>query len=230
MFNAGIEKAFREWKKRSRDHGFLFTENGPRFTNSRYADDVIIYGKSEKEVIEMTKLLIKEFSKIGLHLNASKIKILTTDVVHYDLLEIGGDMVEILHGNNCYRFLGRHLPGVLENKGNVEVNHRIQTSWMKFGKFSRILGNRKVLIKLRLKLFGEIVSPSLLFGLSVLPLCQSHLEKINIVQRKMLRKIVGWVRCATDNWETTMRIMSHRLKRALDDYPITSWSDRVLQA
>ena len=222
LFNAGIEKAFREWKKRLQNHGFLFIENESRFTNTRYADDVMIYGKSEKEVIEMTELLIEEFSKIGLHLNASKTKILTTDVIDYEFLEIGGDMVEILHGNSTHRFLGRHLPGILENRGAVEINHRIQVAWMKYGQFSKILGNRKVSIKLRLKLFDVIVSPVLLFGLSILPLCQSHLEKIDVVERKMLREIMGWVRLRTDDWEITMQKMLLRLKSASDHYPISS--------
>ena len=127
-------------------------------------------------------------------------------------------------------FVGLHLPGILENRGTVEINHRMQIAWMKYGWFSRILGNRKVSIKLRLKLFDVIVSPALLFGLFILPLCQSHLEKIDVVQRKMLRKIVGWVRLRTDNWEITMRRMSLRLKTALDHYPITSWSEKRLKA
>ena len=50
--------------------------------------NVMLYVKTEKGVIEMTELLIEEFSKIGLHLNASKTKILTTDVVDYEFLEI----------------------------------------------------------------------------------------------------------------------------------------------
>lgn len=178
----------------------------------------------------MTELLIEDFSKIGLHLNASKTKILTTDLFDYEFLEIGGNMVEILHGNSTHRFLGRHLPGILENRGDVEVSHRIQAAWMKYGQFSRILSNRKISVKLRLKLFDAIVSPTLLFGLSILPIRQSHLEKIDVVQNKMLRKIIGWVRLSTDNWETTMRRMSSRLNRALNHHPITSWSEKVRKA
>ena len=142
----------------------------------------------------MTELVIEEFPKICLHLNASKTKTFTTDVVDYEFLEIGGNMVEILHGNFTHRFLGRHLPGILENRGDVEVNHRIQVAWMKYGQFPRIFSNRKISVKLRLKLFDAIVSPTLLFGLSILPICQSHLEKIDVAQNKMLRKMIGWVR------------------------------------
>ena len=46
----------------------------------------------------------------------------------------------------------------------------------------------------------------------------------------MLREILGRVRLRTDNWEITMRRMSLRLKLALDHYPITSWSEKVLKA
>ena len=108
--------------------------------------------------------------------------------IDYEFLEIGGDMVEILHGNNTHRFLGRHLPGILENRGDTEIKHRIQAAWMKYGQFSRVFGNRNISTKLRLKLFDAIVSPTLLFGLSILPVCQSHLEKSILSKEKCYGK------------------------------------------
>ena len=65
LFNAGLETAFRTWKTRLGQHGFLLDEHMQRLTNTRYADDVMLYAKSAEEVIEMTELLIEELSKVG---------------------------------------------------------------------------------------------------------------------------------------------------------------------
>ena len=46
----------------------------------------------------------------------------------------------------------------------------------------------------RLKLFHATVSPTAMFGLASLPLTQRFLHKLDVVQRRMLRSIIGWVR------------------------------------
>ena len=56
----------------------------------------MLYGKLAGEITEMTELLIEELSKVGLHLNGFKTKILTTDPPEYEFLGIGGEMVGII--------------------------------------------------------------------------------------------------------------------------------------
>lgn len=77
LFNAGLEIAFRRWKTRLHTHGFKFKNDGTRFTNTRYADDVLIFAKSLDELMEMMEMLVEELATIGLTLNGSKTKILT---------------------------------------------------------------------------------------------------------------------------------------------------------
>ena len=79
---------------------------------------------------------------------------------------------------------------------------------------------------MRLKLFDAIISPTLLFGLVALPMHGSNLEKLDVVQQKMLRKIVGWVRYSEEDWETTMRRMKCRVRSGLDQYNVAIWSER----
>ena len=87
--------------------------------------------------------------------------------------------------------------------------------------------NKNISIKLRLKLFDAVVSPTLLFGLSTLPVHATTMEKIDIVQRKMIRKMVGWVRYDTETWKCTMHRMKLRVQQALQQHKIRSWSDRI---
>ena len=53
LFNAALELAMRRWKARLQEHGFLLALGADRLTNLRYADDLLIFGKSMAEVVEM---------------------------------------------------------------------------------------------------------------------------------------------------------------------------------
>ena len=98
---------------------------------------------------------------------------------------------------------------------------------MKFHKHRLILTNRHVALQLRLKLFDIVVSPTLLFGLSTLPMTKSHLETLDRLQRKMLRNIVGWARFPLEEWSTTMRRMNARLEHAMQIRKVNQWSHEI---
>ena len=187
LFNAGIEAAFRAWKNRLRDHGFLMAPNTTRLTNTRYADDVMLFAKTAEELIQMVELLIEAFGKVGLELNTAKSKILTNDSIEYSYLDIAENLVEVVEPDSHHKYLGRYLSGEYIFRERVEINHRIQCVWMKFGQHRKTLCNQNVSIHLRLKLFDAVVTPTLIFGLAVLPLSTTSLEKIAVLQRKMLR-------------------------------------------
>ena len=136
-------------------------------------------------------------------------------------------MAEIVQDLKTHRYLGRFLSGNLDARGMVEVRHRIQCAWMKFGQNARALTNRKVSLKLRLKLFDAVVSPSLLFGLVALPISEDNLNRIDACQKKMLRKNVGWIRYEGEEWETTMRRMKARVQNGLQQYHVKPWIERL---
>lgn len=50
------------------------------------------------------------------------------------------------------------------------------------------------------------------------------------LQRKMLRRIVGWRRIPGESWEDTMRRMKLRLEHAQDQHYIDPWSRRWARA
>ena len=91
------------------------------------------------------------------------------------------------------------------------------------------LTNRHVSVKLRLKYFDPIMSPTLLFGLASLPLTSSHFKKIDVVQRRMIRAIVGWVAVDKFDWGDTMRRMNSKVEAALKTFLVCSWSNSVFK-
>ena len=83
-----------------------------RLTNTRYADDILLYGKSLKELVRMTNLLTTELHSIGLRLNPEKTKILHTSndddvMTQHDYVEINDGIIQILHPSQHHRYLGR---------------------------------------------------------------------------------------------------------------------------
>ena len=60
--------------------------------------------------------------------------------------------------------------------------------------------NKNVNVKHGLKLFVATVCPSLAYGLETAQLTSAHLQKIDVVQRKMLRKMIGWLCKQSDTW------------------------------
>ena len=54
---------------------------------------------------------------------------------------------------DSHKYLGRHIPGNLKQRGCVDLNHRT------------IVANKHVSFKLRLKLFNAVVTTAMLFSL-----------------------------------------------------------------
>ena len=92
-------------------------------------------------------------------------------------------------------------------------------------------GEKHISLVLRLKLFDAMVSPAMLFGLANLPLTKGCLQKLGVVQTRMLRSIVGWVRIHDDlTWRDIMVQMNHnwRLRKLCSQWRVgkTDSSDR----
>ena len=73
-------------------------------------------------------------------------------------------------------------------------------------------------------MFTASIGPALLFGMVVLPVTRHHLQKLDILQRKMLRRIVGWRRIDGEAWKETMKRMNNRLEEGQRLFFCEPWS------
>ena len=227
LFNAGLEAAIRAWKAKLVDMGIKI-DDGERLTNIRYADDLVIYATSSEELVWMTQMLQDELAKVGLHLNSAKSKAFTndtSDVVSH--LNIYSEQVEVLGGDGCHRYLGRKVAGNLRNRTEIEFAHRVQMAWGQFHKHRDIFLDGNLHVGSRLRFFQSVVSPTVLFGLPACALSAKHAEKLDALQRKMFRAIVGWTRHGQEPWEDTMRRMRQKVDRALCLHPVPIWSAQL---
>ena len=230
LFNCALDVAFEEWKTKLRNEGILIREGMTRLTNTRYADDVLLYAKSLGELQSMTELLIIELQKFGLNLNADKTKILRThaeDVgADRDYVDIDGDFVKVLHESDWHRYLGRRLCLSAENRFNFELDYRRQQAWAAFHKHRKVILNKHVSLEKRLQYFDACVTPAILFASVAFPLSKTRLHGLDALQRKMLRRIIGWRRTEGDSWHDTMQRMNQRLEHAQQLFLCQPWSER----
>ena len=162
------------------------------YSTIRYADDLMLFATSSNDLIYMLEALIPELAACGLQLNSAKPKILPTSPAEsYEYVDVCGEMIQVIHAETVHKYLGRNLGGNFWARRNSEFAHRLPVAWNKFQKYKHILLNKHVPLVLRLKLFDAMVSPAMLFGLATLPLTKGCLQKLGVVQKRMLRSIVG---------------------------------------
>ena len=231
LFNTVLEDALRKWKHRLTGHGISIVRDAaePRLTNIRYADDLLIFGKSKAEAIEMLELLVVVLAEYGLSLNAGKTRMLTTDTAPEieTYCDTACGRIQLLHRTGTHKYLGRCLVGDLFDRGRPAVDHRISCAWGKFKALQKTLVNKHVDVGLRLRLFESVVTPAALYSLSTAPMTEYSLSRLDTTQRKMLRRIIGWINFSDESWEQRGRRMKTRLANALELHPVSKWSQSV---
>ena len=180
-------------------------------------------------IIASRHLLVEEFASAGLVANGSKTKLLTTDAAVSSgqtplLVDLAGMFVEVIKTGSSHKYLGKSLPGDLASRGQRNLDHRLACAWMRFHEMGHTLMNHKIPVNLRLRLFNSVVSPTVLYSLSTTPLTSSQLERLDGVQRKMMRRIVGWVRHDEKDRHDAGHRTTEKLNNACDNARVAVWS------
>ena len=225
LFNAACDVVIKRWKQKLNGRGIKLGSETETLTNIRFADDLIIYAGSLPELVEMIDLLAAELAHAGLDLNAKKSRIFTTDAdaslsESPQLVEVAGGFVEVVRGSDTHKYLGNAFPGDLCRRGRSMLMNRMRCAWAKFHLYRQTLVNKRVHLKLRLRLFKSVVASSALYGLSTAPLTQKHFDYLASTQRKMLRTIVGHVGLVDDDWADYHRRMNDKIATALRQAPV----------
>jgi len=119
--------------------------------------------------------------------------------------EFGGDMIEVLHGGQNDKYLGKKLSGDLRNRAMVDLQHRSQIAWMKFKEHRDTLLHWHVSLRLRLNLFDSVITPTISFGHFTCPLTSNQLQKQEVLRNRMRRSIVGWAPLVDNDWHALMQ-------------------------
>ena len=70
--------ALKKWREQLQDGGLDFGDGGIPLLDLRFADDILLFATASIEAARMVDALVTCLKEVGLALNASKTKILTT--------------------------------------------------------------------------------------------------------------------------------------------------------
>ena len=214
LFNAVLEEVMRKVKAKwaAKRYGVeLEPTYGAPLTNLRFADDILLIARTLPQIKQMLADVAQECKKVGLKLHPDKTKILHNGRGYGSKVtnvKINDMVVEVLGVDATTMYLGRSLS--LTSTHEAELENRIKKAWSKFGIYREELTQKAIPLRLRLKLFHAVVTPTLLYGCSAWVLKAEQEQRIRRIQMRMMRMIMGRSR-----------------HRAQDGQDVESWADWV---
>lgn len=181
LFSAVLESVFRrlDWEEKG------MNIDGERFTNLRFADDVVLVSEKCEELEEMINELNRESLKVGLKMNREKTKVLFNPFVEEKTIMIGDLQLESVEE---IKYLGK----ILNKDGTLmpEIVQRIRAGWSAMGKLKNVMTGRLPLC-LKRKAFNQCVLPAMVYGSETWTLTAKMIQKLQTAQRSMERYMLG---------------------------------------
>ncbi|KAL0809484.1 hypothetical protein ABMA28_011031 [Loxostege sticticalis] len=90
----------------------------------------------------------------------------------------------------------KYLGSVIASDANVEkdIDHRVNTAWMKWRSLSGVLCDPKMPIKIKGKIYKTVVRPAMMYGSECWTIKKAHEQKLHTTEMKMLRWAGGVTR------------------------------------
>ena len=82
-------------------------------------------------------------------------------------------------------------------------------------------------LHLRFKLFQSVITSTILYSLETCQLTENLQDNLDIIQRTMMRKMIGWEFVTGATWAIAGRKMKVRLRQYTDQLRIRPWSEQV---
>ena len=197
LFNALLEHMFKRLKLRWTTDRFgiqLAHAANTRLTNLRFADDVLLIGRTKAAITLMLTDVYDLALDYGLELHPDKTYILYNDSKGTNRtsrapVNIRGHTVQVLPFDSSTKYLGRLF--TFNDYHTTEVHNRIACAWRKFHALRNELTSRRYPLRTRLRLFDGTITPTVLYACTSWTLTDDLATTLQRTQRRMLRLIVG---------------------------------------
>ena len=231
-----MRKVKADWKSKSFGLDVDATE---KLTNLRFADDLLLTGKSLHQVSKMLADLIEEAAKHGLEVHPDKTKIMWNGQgrgTSKKNITINGQNFEVLPPSGTTDYLGRAF--TFTDTHDVELQNRITKAWRKFAMFRDELTDKNYPLGQRIRLFKCVIQPSILYGCVSWVMTIARERLLRSTQRKMMRTILGRRRYTSINddnneeadmepWVDWIRRVTHEAEERLQQYNVPCWVEEV---
>ncbi|XP_009779407.1 uncharacterized protein LOC142163472 [Nicotiana tabacum] len=144
--------------------------------------DVIRWGANSRLEVGRQTLESK-----GFKLSRSKTEYLEcklSDERHEEEVEVKID-TQVIPKRDSFKYFGFIIQGNREI--GEDFTHRIRAGWMRWRLVSGVLYNKNVPLRLKGKFYRVVVRPSMLCGVERWSVKKSHVQKMSVVEMRMLR-------------------------------------------
>ena len=140
----------------------------------------------------MLDLLVVSLSRVGLQLNASKTKVLTTMAqAPVSLTTPSGLQLSVIPREQAHRWLGCLLSAGGPDTRSLDISFHLQAAAKAFHANRSVLCEKRTSISQRLRLFQAVVTSVACFAAEHRPLYTEDLRHFDIEFRRLVRQIVG---------------------------------------
>lgn len=197
LFNIILESIMRKSKIKTK--GNIFRSS---YQCIAYADDLTILARTREELKGLIKRIEEQASKVGLEINQKKSKYMVMGKTKHPVRNL---LVNIETKNKVYEleqvddivYLGAEFTSDANHTKNLE--RRITAGSRCVGAFRNLLSDKDISRSVKVKLYKTIIRPIATFASETWVLTQEDLRKIEIWERKVLRRIFGGIK-ENDEW------------------------------
>lgn len=201
LFNFAIEYATRKINRSS------IRKNGGQII--AYADDVVIITKRRDIMENMIEEIIYEGNKIGLQINESKTKMMRCGKKKGEnKIKIGEhEFIEV----DKYNYLGVMITNTGDRE--TEIKEKIFAANKAYHIHKNLLKSKIISKRTKMKIYKTLIRPLLLYDAETLTMTKIEEEKMRIIERKILRAILGPIKISNDEWR---RRMNNEILKEID--------------
>jgi len=181
LFNAVLQLVFNKIDFKAKGINI----NGRKLNHLRFADDIALFSETIEELQEMINILNDAGRPLGLKINVSKTKIMSSEPEE-DPVNINDEEVEYVEE---FIYLGQIIS--FRNRQDKEISRRILNAWKGFWKLKDFLVTKRFPMHLKTKIFNMCILPILSYGSETWSLTNKNKKRLSTTQHSMERRVLG---------------------------------------
>ena len=154
-----------------------------------FADDLVIIADTEEEVQERFSMWKRALEQKGLKVNLGKTELMVSCKGGQEEVNIRLEDGTELKQSREFKYLG----SVLAEEGGTEkaVRQRVREAWRKWREVTGVILDKKLQLKLKMKVYKTVIRPVLLYGAETWSLKRKEEGLLERTEMRMVRWIAG---------------------------------------
>ena len=158
--------------------------------NMLSADGIVLSRQNHRELEDDLKIWRNALERRGLKVSRSKTEYLKAGGVDDgEKLKLQGEKVK-----RAKNFKNLVLTVSSDGRCEEEVKRRIQAGWISWKKLSGVLCDRKLLARVKGKMYKSVVRPAMLYGMETVAVTEKQVAKMEVAELKLVKWALGVTR------------------------------------